>query len=110
VFSIKGATNIKGTKFDNPANPVSPGGVLDSSIKPATYVSFIDYLNPTQLARFGLHNGGTDDLQLIASKWESFALAPVGEKAFPNDYFLFTFVSNGSFVDSAYLLRISNTS
>lgn len=57
LFDISGATNIHGTKFDNPKNPVSPNGVLDPSITPATYVPFVNFLDPVQLARFGLHNG-----------------------------------------------------
>ena len=57
LFSIASATDIHGSKFDSPANPVAPNGVLDSSITPAKYVSFVNYLDSTQLARFGLHNG-----------------------------------------------------
>lgn len=57
LFSIKKATDIHGTKFDDPANPIAINGVLDTSIVPAEYVPFVDYLDPVQLARFGLHNG-----------------------------------------------------
>jgi len=57
LFSIASATDIHGSKFDSPANPIAVGGVLDSSITPANYVSFVNYLDSTQLARFGLHNG-----------------------------------------------------
>ncbi|CAA7265661.1 unnamed protein product [Cyclocybe aegerita] len=94
LFSIVHATDIHGTKYDDPANPISPGGVLDPAITPATYVPFVNYLNATQLARFGLHNGKPDDRALVASKWESFALAPVGDPAYPNDYFMITAADN----------------
>ncbi|KAG6835222.1 hypothetical protein H0H93_003765 [Arthromyces matolae] len=94
LFTIKGATDIHGSKFDDPAHPVSPNGVLDASITPATYVSFINYLNTTELARFGLHNGDPDDRTDIDAKWESFALASVNDKEYPNDYFLFTASDN----------------
>lgn len=57
LFSIAAATDIHGTKFDDPSNPIAPGGVLDSGIVPATYVSFVDYIDDDQLERFGLHNG-----------------------------------------------------
>ena len=57
LFSIAKATDIHGTKYDDPANPVAPKGKLDKSITPATYVSFVDYIDDDQLARFGLHNG-----------------------------------------------------
>jgi len=94
LFSIASATDIHGSKFDSPANPIAVGGVLDSSITPAKYVSFVNYLDSTQLARFGLHNGDPNDLTLIDGKWEALALAPVNEPAFPNDYFLFTAADN----------------
>ena len=125
LFSIASATDIHGSKFDNPANPIAVGGVLDSSITPAKYVSFVNYIDPVQLARFGLHNGREsvislvlpdlmtskgkpDDQTLIDSKWESLALAPVDDPAFPNDYFLFTVVSprycyQGFFIMKTYI-------
>lgn len=68
--------------------------MLDSSITPAEYVSFVNFLDPVQLARFGLHNGKPDDPTLIDGKWESLALAPVNDPAFPDDYFLFTAADN----------------
>lgn len=54
---IGDATDIHGSKFDNPQNPIAVNGTLNSQIKPATYIPFVDMLNSTQLARFGLHNG-----------------------------------------------------
>lgn len=96
LIDISEATDIHGTEFDDPTNPVAPGGVLDGSVTPATYVPFVSYINDTQLARFGLHNGGDDPTSktLIASKWESLALAPCEDDVFPNDYFLFTAADN----------------
>ncbi|KAF8952806.1 hypothetical protein BDZ97DRAFT_1768020 [Flammula alnicola] len=60
----------------------------------STNVSFVDYIDPIQLARFGLHNGKPADPTLIDGKWESLALAPVNDPAFPHDYFLFTAADN----------------
>ena len=57
IYDISAATDIHGTQFDDPAHPIAVAGVLDPSITPAKFVSFIDYLDPVQLARFGLHNG-----------------------------------------------------
>ncbi|KAF8073546.1 esterase-like activity of phytase-domain-containing protein [Lyophyllum atratum] len=94
LFSIVGATDIHGTKFDDPAHPIATGGVLDPSIKPATYVPFINYLDPAELARLGLHNGIPNDQTLIDAKWESFALGSVNEADHPDDYFLFTASDN----------------
>ncbi|GAW00600.1 membrane autotransporter barrel domain protein [Lentinula edodes] len=94
LFSIANATNIAGSKFDDPSNPVAPGGVLDDSVTPATYVSFVNYIDDDQLARFGLHNGGDEDSTLVNEKWESLALAPVNDPANPDDYFLFTASDN----------------
>ena len=96
LIDISLATDIHGSQFDDPSNPVAPDGVLDSGVIPATYVSFVSYINDTQLARFGLHNGGDDPTSetLIASKWESLALAPCEDADFPNDFFLFTAADN----------------
>ncbi|KAF8961939.1 esterase-like activity of phytase-domain-containing protein [Flammula alnicola] len=65
LFSITGATDIHGTKFDSPANPIA-------RIIAATYVSFVNFVDDTQLARLG----SPDDETLIDAKWESLALAP----------------------------------
>ncbi|CAK5272346.1 unnamed protein product [Mycena citricolor] len=94
LFSIVNATDIHGTRFDSPAFPVAPGGVLDPAITPVTYVGFVNYVNATDLARFGLHTGDPDDNTLPDSKWESLALAPVGDPRAPDDYFLFTASDN----------------
>lgn len=125
LFDISKATDIHGTRFDDPANPVSPNGVLDSSITPAEYVPFVNFLDGIQLARLGLHNGKHDeridpsdsltlghiltvgdpnDQTLIDAKWESLALAPCGDPDFPDDYFLFTAVRTISSSFVVYLL------
>ncbi|THH07772.1 hypothetical protein EW146_g9209 [Bondarzewia mesenterica] len=57
LIDISNATDIHGTEYDDPLNPIAKKGVLDSSITPATYVGFVSFINGTQLARFGLHNG-----------------------------------------------------
>lgn len=92
LIDTSSATNIAGTKFDSPANPAAPKGVLDSSITPTAYQTFVQYINSTQLARFGLHTGGTLDQGLIAAKWEALALAPAYDDHAKDDYFLFTLV------------------
>jgi len=67
---------------------------MDSSITPTAYQTFVQYINSTQIARFGLHNGGDLDQQLIAAKWEALALAPAYGRNAKDDYFLFTLVRN----------------
>ncbi len=89
VYDISGATNIAGTKFDDPANPIAPNGVLDSTIKPATSTEFINLNDNSQLAKFGLHNGPNDDNNNLYEKWEAMTLVPALDPAAPNDYFLF---------------------
>jgi hypothetical protein len=89
VYDISGATNIAGTKFDDPANPIAPNGVLDATIKPAARTEFININDSVQLAKFGLHNGPTDDNNNLYEKWEAMTLVPALDPAAPNDYFLF---------------------
>jgi hypothetical protein len=69
---------------------------LDGSVTPATYVSFLNMINVTDLARFGLHNGDPADQTLIDAKWESLAVAPIMDDDFPHDFFVFTAVSSTS--------------
>ncbi|EJD01313.1 uncharacterized protein FOMMEDRAFT_30029 [Fomitiporia mediterranea MF3/22] len=94
LIDISSATDIHNTVFDDPANPIAVDGVLNSSITPAQYVSFVNFLDSDQLARFGLHNGKPADQTLINAKWESLALAPCDDPDFPDDYFLFTASDN----------------
>ncbi|KAG6900340.1 hypothetical protein C0993_012297 [Termitomyces sp. T159_Od127] len=94
LFSIVGATDIHGTKYDDPANPIASDGKLKSGITPATYVSFVDFVEENGLARFGLHNDDPADQTLIDAKWESLTLAPCFDSQFPDDFFLFTAVRN----------------
>jgi hypothetical protein len=99
LIDISSATDIHNTAFDLPANPIAKKGKLNSSITPATYVPFVSFINATQLARFSLHNGDPANAQLIDAKWESLALAPVGDPSFPDDYFLFTAVRSPASFD-----------
>ncbi len=89
IYDISGATNIAGTKFDDPANPVAPAGVLDASIKSAARTEFIDINDVAQLSKFGLRNGPTDDNNNLSEKWEAMTLVPARDPSAPNDYFLF---------------------
>ncbi|KAI0266403.1 esterase-like activity of phytase-domain-containing protein [Gloeopeniophorella convolvens] len=99
LISLAGATDIHGTSFDDPSNPIAKKGKLDSKITPATYVGFVSYINSTQLARFGLHNGDPADQTLLDAKWESLALASANDPTAPDDYFLFT-ASDNDFIST----------
>jgi hypothetical protein len=104
VYDITGATNLAGTKYDDPANPIAPAGVLDTAIKPAVRSEFININDSAQLAKFGLHNGPTDDDNNLYEKWEAMTLVPALDPAAPNDYFLFVgndndFITQNGFQD-----------
>ena len=92
LLDISNATDIHGTKFDDPTHPIATDGKLDKTITPGTYQSFVSLIDDTQLARFGMHNGKPADQTLIDAKWESLALASCLDPDFPDDYFLFTAV------------------
>ncbi|KAG9003757.1 hypothetical protein FRB90_011126 [Tulasnella sp. 427] len=93
IFDISNATDIHGTQYDN-STAVAPGGVLAADVIPATYTPFLSLIDNTQLNRFGLHNGGDFDEQLIAGKWEGTALASCMESEYPDDYFIFVAADN----------------
>ncbi|KAK6910413.1 hypothetical protein I203_104445 [Kwoniella mangroviensis CBS 8507] len=94
LFNFDGATDLVNTEYTDGVKPVSPKGVLDSSIVAAEPIEFIDIIDEIQLKRFGLHNAGDFDVSLINGKWESAAIASVQDPEYPNDYFLFSFSDN----------------
>ncbi|KDQ57002.1 hypothetical protein JAAARDRAFT_69973 [Jaapia argillacea MUCL 33604] len=94
LLDISGAIDIHGTVYDNATNPIANSGTLVSGITPGTYVSFVNYINDTQLARFGLHNGKPADQTLIDAKWESLAVVSCQDPTYPDDFFLFTASDN----------------
>ncbi|GAA5980890.1 hypothetical protein JCM10908_003903 [Rhodotorula pacifica] len=92
LVDTRGASNIAGV-YDSVGASVAPNGVLRSDITAVQFNNFIDIIDDAQLARFGLQNGkpaATD----IVGKWESIAIAPVLDAAFPNDYFVFSMADN----------------
>jgi hypothetical protein len=89
LIDISKATNIANTKYDKAENPIAPLGVLNPSIKPVAYKSFLNVNDNTQLNRLGLHNGAPADKNDLYEKWESIAIVPVGDRKAPHDYFLF---------------------
>jgi len=90
LIDISSATNIAGTPFETTTTPVSPGGVLNSTIRPVAQVELVNMLNATQLTKFGENLNNTAPTRLtIGEKWEGMALAPVLEESAPQDFFLF---------------------
>ena len=104
LIDISQATNLAGTKFDSPANPIAPKGVLDPSITPALYEKFLDINDNTQLNRFNLHNGDPNDANNLYEKWESLAVVPVFDSAAPHDYFLFVGSDNDFITQNGFMV------
>jgi hypothetical protein len=73
---------------------ISTEGVLNSSITPAQYCSFLDFNINSQLNRFGVHNGGDQDSTLLNEKWESLAIMPAEND---DEYYLFS-LSDDDFI------------
>lgn len=89
LVDISGATNIAGTAFESSNTPISPGGVLNASITPASQVEVVNMLNTTQLGKFGINiNNAAPTSLTLTEKWEGMALVPVLEDSAPQDYFL----------------------
>jgi len=86
VIDLSAATNILGLAVES---TIAPGGVLNASITPAQYASWLDINDNAQLARFGLVNGNVPGLDNLSEKWEGLVLLPALDPARPNDYFLF---------------------
>ncbi|EEP82723.1 conserved hypothetical protein [Uncinocarpus reesii 1704] len=100
IISIpRRATDLKSTQYDKVKGAIaSPTGVLKPGIKPVDYCPFIDYNIDSELAKFGLHNGGEQDQNLLNEKWESLSLVPVDTKGRRHhgkrEYFLISFSDN----------------
>jgi hypothetical protein len=78
-------------------------GVLNSSIKPVTYVKFLDINDNAQLNRFGLHNGLPNNNNDLYEKWESMAVVPVEDPRSPHDYFLFVGSDNDFITQNGFM-------
>ena len=96
LVSITGATNLAGTAYANGYTPAANGitGAV-AGITAAQVTPFVNLLNPTQLARFGIDlNVGAEgsaspvSVNSLGEKWEALSLVPVLDAAAPNDYFL----------------------
>ena len=96
LVSTTGATNLSGTPYETSYTPAANGisGTL-GSITAAQAVPFVNLLNPTQLARFGIDTnfapeGGANPISVnsLGEKWEALSIVPVLDPAAPNDYFL----------------------
>lgn len=98
IFSISNTTtDLKGEKYDSiGASITSTEGVLKPGIEPAQYCSFIDFNVNSELAKFGLSNGGDPKHStLLNEKWESMTLVPVDPSSpSKNEFFLFSFSDN----------------
>lgn len=105
VFDIASATDIKGSTYDcTNCSIASAKGVLKSGITPATYCSFIDFNVNSQLNRFGLHNGGAQDANLLNEKWESIGIVPVdGLVGDDDEWFVFSLSDNDFITQDGHL-------
>lgn len=107
IVDVSNATNLVGTAYEG-TTPVAPGGNLVASVTPVSYSQFLSVNNNGQLAKFGLHNGGAQDANLLSEKWEAMGLLPALDAAKPDDFFLFVgndndfLTRNGYQVGAAY--------
>lgn len=109
VFDITDATVVNNPSYDCATCAIaSQSGLLNSSITPATYCTFLDFNVNSQLNRFGVHNGGSSDQFLLNEKWESLGLVPVdGAAGADGQYFLFS-LSDNDFITQQGQLNSGN--
>ena len=96
LVSTSGATNLAGTVYETGYTAAANGtSGPTAGITAAQAVPFVNLLNPTQLARFGLDlnvaaEGGANPISVnsLGEKWEGLSIVPVLDAAAPNDYFL----------------------
>ncbi len=123
LVSTVGATNLAGTIYETTYAPAVTGSTSSANplnlspvagIVAATTTDFVNLLNVSQLARFGLNTkvlGPTgaalagdlslaQDTNSISEKWEALSIVPCLDAANPNDYFLMVGNDN-DFISSA---------
>lgn len=96
LISLSGATNLAGTVYETGYTPAASGITgATTGITAAQVTPFVNLLNPTQLARFGINmNVGAEgtaspiSANSLGEKWEALSLVPVLDPTAPNDYFL----------------------
>lgn len=105
IFDITNpATNIKSSTNDCAnCSIASSTGVLKAGITAAKYCPFLDFNNNTELARFGIHNGGKQDTTLLNEKWESIATVPVNPGVNDGQYFIFSLSDNDFITQQGYM-------
>ncbi|KAI0011488.1 esterase-like activity of phytase-domain-containing protein [Xylariaceae sp. FL0662B] len=108
VFDVAGATDLKvgdDNKYDcancSVADP--DDGVLRDGVVPATYCGFLDFNVGSQLARFGLHNGGEQDRYLLNEKWESLGTVPVHPGSLDGEYYVFSLSDNDFITQNGFM-------
>ena len=102
LYDISGATNIAGTAYDAADGAIAPGGNLVAAITPATSRVLIDMNDAAELAKFGLHNGPTEDVNNLSEKWEALSLVPALDPAARDDWFLFVGNDNDFITQSGF--------
>ncbi|CZS99297.1 uncharacterized protein RAG0_07672 [Rhynchosporium agropyri] len=105
IFDVSAATDIMGDTYDCAnCSVASSQGVLKAGIKPAEYCSFIDMNLNSQLNRFGAHNGGAQDADLLNEKWESIGIVPVdGLVGDDDEWFVFSISDNDFITQDGYM-------
>ncbi|KFZ11276.1 hypothetical protein V502_07638 [Pseudogymnoascus sp. VKM F-4520 (FW-2644)] len=108
IFSIRDAADING-KFDDSTSSFAPGGVLSPKVKAAEYCPFINFNIQTELDKFSLINGGSDnDAEgLLNEKWEGLSLVPVWGKK--DEYYLFALNDNDFITQNGFYNFGKNT-
>lgn len=90
LVDTTGASNLVGTPYETgTASVLGEGGVLRADIRAVTWKSFINLLDPADLARFGLGiQAGESGKAQISEKWEAMDLVPALDASHPDDWFL----------------------
>lgn len=89
LVDLSAATNLAGTPYEQDVTPIARDGVLNPDITPAAQAELVNFLNPTQLARFGMDLAvAPSTATSLPEKLEALALAPALDTAAPHDVFL----------------------
>ena len=90
LVDTRGATNLAGTPYEQGVQPVAKAGALVDGVVPVKQVELVNFLDPVQLAKFGMNLSTKPSTPFtLSEKLEAMALAPALDPKAPHDFFLF---------------------
>lgn len=98
LASLAGATNLINTAYDlergAPGQLSFSASGLPANVRPVTRQDFVNLIDSTQLAKFGLNATAPHNINTVSEKWESLSVIPLNDGSAPDDFLLLVINDN----------------